>query len=214
MSNGSPDPVQWHRETITVAMLEAPRTLRKGMVLERAYLGGGTGLALRLGHRLSVDLDFFAGNELDEDMLLQRLQGLPGISGVQRATQILHLTLQGVKVSLLGYKYPVLFPLEPFEGVPVADSRDIACMKVTAIASRGSKRDFVDLYAACRHFGLPEVLRVFRQRYARVGYNGLHIVKSLTYFADAEKDPTPHMLVQLDWGDVKKFFEREAPRIG
>jgi hypothetical protein len=86
-------------------------------------------------------------------------------------------------------------------------------MKVTAIASRGSKRDFVDLYAACQHHGLPEVLRLFSRKYARAGYNSLHIIKSLTYFADAEKDPMPHMLVPLDWGDVKKFFEREVLRL-
>ena len=213
MSDGPPDHAPWRTETITAGMLEVLRALQERTVLEGAYLAGRTGLALRLGHRLSVDLDFFIGEALDEDMLLRRIQRISGIAGVQRAPQTLHLIIQGVKVSLLGYSYPLLFAAEKFESVPVADPRDIACMKIAAIASRGSKRDFVDLYAACRLYGLPEVLVLFRRKYAQVGYSGLHIIKSLTYFADAEKDPMPHMLAPFDWRDVKKFFEREAPRL-
>jgi Nucleotidyl transferase AbiEii toxin, Type IV TA system len=123
------------------------------------------------------------------------------------------LAIQSVNVSLGGYVYPLLFSPGMFESVPVADTRDIACMKVTAIMSRGSKPDFIDLYAVCQRFGLPEVLRLFRQKYAQVGYSTLHVIKWLTYFADAERDPMPPMLVPLDWREVKNFFEREAPRV-
>jgi hypothetical protein len=101
----------------------------------------------------------------------------------------------------------------PFFDVPVADPRDIACMKVTAIASRGTKRDFVDLYVASERCGLPTILDLFARKYAKTGYNKLHIPKSLTYFADAEKDPMPHMLVPLDWHDVKRYSQRESPRL-
>ncbi len=107
----------------------------------------------------------------------------------------------------------MLFPCTPFLGVPVADARDIACMKTTAIASRGTKRDFVDLYAACERFGLRQILGLFERKYAGTRYNKLHILKSLTYFADAEKDPMPHMLVPLEWRNLRLFFEREAPRL-
>jgi hypothetical protein len=95
MSDGTTNQPPWHAETISAEMLEVLRTLQKGMVLEGAYLAGGTGLALRLGHRLSVDLDFFLGDAFDEDMLLQRIQLLPNISGVQRAPQTLHLARSG-----------------------------------------------------------------------------------------------------------------------
>ena len=86
-------------------------------------------------------------------------------------------------------------------------------MKITAVASRGTKRDFVDLYAACCQFGLSDLLILFDRKYAQTEYNRLHILKSLTYFADAEKDPMPHMLSPLEWGDVKRFFMDEARRI-
>jgi hypothetical protein len=203
----------WHPETITPATGVLLGVLRDQAVLGDAYLARGTGLALRFGHRRSVDLDFFSPELFNEEVLLQRLQPLEGVEVVERAPHTLHLTIGGVKVSFLGYTYPVLFPLTEFHGVPVADPRDIACMKITAIASRGTKRDFVDFYAACKRFALDEIFDLFGRKYARTGYNKLHILKSLTYFSDAEKDPMPHMLTPLDWDLVKRFFLREVPRL-
>ncbi|MGH7224966.1 MAG: nucleotidyl transferase AbiEii/AbiGii toxin family protein [Gemmataceae bacterium] len=99
-------------------------------------------------------------------------------------------------------------------GVAVADLRDIACMKVTAIAGRGTKRDFVDLYVAARQLGgLKAVLDWFSQKYAAANYSRPHILKSLTFFSDAEQEPTPDMLVPCDWEAVKRYFIMEAPRL-
>jgi hypothetical protein len=204
------DRVAWHRETITPAAEDLLRSLC-GLLPKGTYLAGGTGLALRYGHRRSVDFEFFVPDEFAEDRLLDRLQVLPEVAAVERAPQTLHLTIQQVKVSFLGYRYPVLFPPEAFLSVPVADARDIACMKITAIASRGTKRDFVDFYAACQQYGIRDLLAIFDRKYAKTGYNRTHVLKSLTYFADAEKDPMPHMLAPLDWKEVKRYFEREAP---
>lgn len=210
--NSAPENVVWHRETITAKAEEVLGALQARTITDGAYLAGGTGLALRFGHRLSVDLDFFIPGTFDEELFLQRLLQMPDAGGVIRAPQTLHLAIHGVKVSFLGYAYPLLFGTAPFSGVSVADPRDIACMKVTAIASRGTKRDFVDLYAACERFGLGELLTLFGRKYANTGYNRLHILKSLTYFADAEKDPMPHMLVPLEWSAVKRFFIDETRR--
>jgi hypothetical protein len=213
MHNGASDNIVWHRETITAPTEDTIRALHSRAIAVSAYLAGGTGLALRFGHRRSVDLDFFIKEIFDEDRLLQRLERMPGVSDVRRAPQTLHLVIQGVKVSFLGYAYPLLFAPVLFDGVPVADPRDIACMKITAISSRGAKRDFVDLYASCERFGLQELLTLFAQKYARTGYNRLHVLKSLTYFTDAEKDPMPHMLIPLEWSDVKRFFQSEVQRM-
>ncbi len=86
-------------------------------------------------------------------------------------------------------------------------------MKVSAIASRGTRRDFVDLYVCANRYGLKEVLRMFETKYAQVQYSKPHILKSLTFFADAEKDPMPHMLEQIGWDKVKQFFLHEAPQL-
>lgn len=204
---------EWHREVINAATESTLRTLYGAQLLSRFYLAGGTGLALQFGHRLSLDLDFFSPDHFDEEVLLQRIQVLEGFALVSKAPYTLHCTLETTKVSFLGYAYPSLYSPNEFLDVPVADPCDIACMKVSAIASRCTKRDFIDLYLCAQHYGLNEILRMFHQKYAQTNYSKVHILKSLTYFDEAEKDPLPHMLVPLDWQRVKQFFLTEAPRM-
>ena len=182
-------------------------------MLSRFYLASGTALALHFGHRTSQDLDFFAENLFNEQDLLQRLQKLPAVSAVTTEPHMLHAEINGAKVSFLGYTYPLLGPLSHFLDVAVADPKDIACVKISAIASRGAKRDFVDLYVLAKRFGLHELLELFRQKFAVAHYNRVHVLKSLAYFADADKDPMPHMLIPLTWDEVTQFFTREVPHL-
>jgi hypothetical protein len=86
-------------------------------------------------------------------------------------------------------------------------------MKLSAIASRGTKRDFVDLYAVAKLYGLAAALAWFKEKYAGVNHSLTHVLKSLTWFEDADKDPMPDMLVPLSWEDVKRFFETEASHL-
>ncbi len=203
----------WHREVITTLTEATLRALRDASLLDHFYLAGGTGLALHVGHRLSQDLDFFATDLFDEESVLQRVQTVTDFSLVAKAPHTLHATIQRSKVSFLGYAYPVLFPCTRFLDVAVADPRDIAGMKISTIASRGTKRDFVDLYVAAQQFGLEALLQLFDRKYAQTRYNRIHVLKSLTFFDDAEKDPMPHMLVPLDWDEVKRFFLRDVPQL-
>jgi hypothetical protein len=129
---------------------------------------------------------------------------------LSRAPQTLHLLLDGIKASFLGYPHPLLFSTDSFSAVEVADGRDIACMKLSAVASRGTRRDFVDLYVAAKTYTLPEILVMFARKYAGIEYNRLHLLKSLAYFEDAEIDPPLEMLTEVSWDEVKAFFAREA----
>lgn len=177
------------------------------------YLAGGTALALQVGHRRSVDLDLFCPTDFDVEVLQTTLTGLVGLHVRQAARGTLHLELRHVLVSFLHYPYPLLFPLLRFDRLALADERDVACMKVGAIASRGSRRDFIDLYISARTHGLQDILAWFKTKYAGGGYSMVHVFKALTYFKDAEPQPMPDMLVPLDWAEVKAFFTREVPRL-
>jgi hypothetical protein len=203
----------WHSEVITAAVERTLRDLYRASLLAGFYLAGGTGLALRLGHRRSVDLDFFSAEAFDQERLLQKVQQLSGFSLLRKDEQTLHVNIAGTRVTFLGYTYPVLFPFQSFSGVKVADPRDIACMKISAIAGRGARRDFVDLYAASKPWGLSELLELFRHKFAQANYSLVHVLKSLTYFEDAEKDPMPDMLTPISWDEVTGFFSSEAPRL-
>ncbi len=204
---------QWHREVVTSEVDRALRDLRERSVLDDFYLAGGTGLALQLGHRRSVDLDFFSTDMFDEELLIRKLLGLAGFSVVGKDSSTLHAGIGRVKASFLGYPYPVIFPFLSFADVNVADPRDIACMKISAIAGRGTRRDFVDLYFVSKSHGLQPLLELFRRKFAKADYSKIHILKSLTYFHDAEEDPMPDMLADLSWDEVKNFFRSVVPSL-
>ncbi len=204
---------RWYRESLSPSAERALTDLQRASVLEGFYLAGGTGLALHLGHRRSADLDFFSSEPFDEEPLLQKVQQLNGFSLVAKGTGALHARIEDTKVSFLSYAYPLLFPLESFLDAMVADAREIACMKISAIAGRGTKRDFVDLYAVSKQHGLRSLVELFRKKFAQASYSLVHVLKSLTYFADAEKDPMPDMLAPVSWDQVKRYFEAEAPRL-
>ncbi len=203
----------WHRETVDSGVEQTLRDLHNVPVLTPFYLAGGTGLALRLGHRRSLDLDFFLGEDFNEDSLLQKLQHLERFALVAKQPGTIYANIRKTKVSFIAYSYPILFPFQAFLGVNVADSRDIGCMKISAVASRGTKRDFVDLYRLAQEYDLKQMLGWFTTKFSQTNYSIPHILKSLSYFEEAEQDPMPHMLMSLSWVEVKQFFAREAPRL-
>ena len=203
----------WHLEVVAPEVADIAKWLAEIKLVRNFYLAGGTALALHLGHRKSVDLDFFSAQAFNEDVLIAALQILPSLSVLSKSPQTIHLHLSSTKVSFIGYDYPLLFPLENLRDLAVADVRDIACMKISALASRGSRRDFVDLYLVARRYGLPHLLDLFQQKFARANYSLLHVRKALTYFVDAENEAMPDMLVPLSWSEVKAFFLSEVFKI-
>lgn len=203
----------WHRETVTDSVVRAIAVLGAAPWIARFYLAGGTGLALHLGHRRSVDVDLFSAEAFEPNDLIGYLRKRGTLSIVTTAPATLHVTFEDTKVSFLGYEYPVLDAYDAFNGVNVASPRDIACMKLSAIASRGTRRDFVDVYEIARIHRLGELVDLFQRKFAEVQFSKVHLLKSLTYFADAEKEPMPDMLVPVSWREIRRFFEREVPKL-
>jgi hypothetical protein len=115
--------------------------LLKGIeTMRNFYLAGGTGLALQLGHRISGDLDFFCQGQFETTTLRDSLIATEQFKVLSEAQDTLHGVLAETKVSFLRYPYQLLFLTEDLEGLKVADTRDIAVMKIAAISSRGSKK--------------------------------------------------------------------------
>ena len=188
--------------------------LRKAELLADFYLAGGTGLALQLNHRVSLDLDFFTKKDIDTKLLIQKIKNLGKFSVEKESENTLIGTFEGTRMTFLKYDYPLLFSLKKLERIKVADGRDIGCMKISAISSRGTKKDFIDLYFLCQKaISLRELLELFKKKYKSVDYNMMHILKSLVYFGDAEKDPLPKMISPISWKEVKNFLKAEIKKI-
>jgi hypothetical protein len=167
------------------------------------YLAGGTALALQFGHRRSVDFDWFREDRIDDPLRLAADLRAANLrfetDRVEKGT--LHGRASGVRVSFLEYGYPLLRPLREAEGLRLAALEDIAAMKLAAVAQRGSKKDFVDVFALGRHFGLADMLAFYRKKYgvADVG----HVLVALAYFDDADRERTPMLLRRQSWPNVK-----------
>src|SRR3989344_3510692 len=138
-------------------------------ILKEAYLAGGTALALHIGHRISVDFDFFAREEFNENFFIQKLAELPLNFRLEKvAPGTIFGYLDETRFSLFFYKYPLLAKPHRFLDLSVLDIKDIAPMKLAAISARGTKRDFVDLYfitAADKLFALEEVFNLYDRKF-------------------------------------------------
>jgi hypothetical protein len=202
--------MKYYEEVLSVQQRQVLSQLGPLLTERQFYLAGGTALALHLGHRRSVDLGWFTPAQLAEPLrLAQELRdaGIPLVTdAVERGT--LHGTVSGVRVTFLEYRYGLLAPLVPWPeyACQVAAVDDLACMKLAATAQRGSKKDFVDIYAlGLRHCALPEMLRLYQQKYAVRDIG--HVLYALVYFDDANRERMPEMLWDKDWQSIKKTIQ-------
>lgn len=205
-----------HWEATTPTLRAALEHVGRQPFARRFYLAGGTALALRLGHRRSIDLDFFS--DADE-LLAESRRGIVaalaplGAETVEDTTGNLLLRLPDFHVAFLSYGYPLVANTDPVAGVAVAGLVDIGLMKLDALISRGSRKDFYDLYFVLQDVALANLLAQGRPKYATARDFEVMALASLVLFDNADRDHQPDLLVDLPWPIVKRFFEDEARRV-
>lgn len=199
-----------HKETF--ALLKAISSHRE---LQHFSLAGGTALALQLGHRMSIDLDFFTQQSFDTNELFEFLRGTFTVSNCTQTTNSLSLYMQSqredIKVDIIRHNYPLLYPVQKVQHIQILSLQDIAAMKLNAIANRGCKKDFYDVYALLNHFSIQQLLIFFEKKYPQ--NNSYAVVKSLVYFADADIEPEPISLSDTTWDEIKTHFRTIVPSL-
>ena len=172
------------------------------------YLAGGTGCALQIGHRRSRDFDLFSQQAFEIFPLQNALRNLGRFVADYSGAGTLVGRLDGTKIGLFHYPYPLLEDTVGYLGGRVASLVDIGCMKIDAISSRGTKRDFTDLFFILKTLerDLETFFPHFERKYGRNGFNRHHILKSLVYFEEADREPEPEVLVDFSWSETKRFF--------
>lgn len=190
-------------ETVESDTLELLIKLMEKPYLSTFCLVGGTSLSLQIGHRKSIDLDLFSETEFDGDKLLATLaQDFRHIEVLTKMNGTLLTRIQGVKVDFLRFNYPSIRPVRIEDQLRLLTPEDIAPMKLDAIAGRGKKKDFYDLYFLLEKMSLQEMLDLHREKFKLS--TTFHIVKSLTYFEDAEEDDPPVLMKRkVTWLQVK-----------
>lgn len=195
---------------------------RVGAVLAAAelYLAGSAALALYLGHRPVRDLDLMAmANRLTpperRDLLQDLLAAAPGIAVETARDGFLALrAATGPALRLYYYPYPLVAPPATHRDVEVASPLDLGLMKLGAIISRGSRRDFVDLYLLCRRLPLAELLAAADDKFGHVGDFRLQALKGLADLSATAGEPMPALATPLAWEEVAAWVDAEVRALG
>lgn len=208
--------LQWN--SITPLMRRALQLLGDSRLSADFYLAGGSGAALQLGHRRSAGLDFFSAT--DEVGLIARgrataaLQSL-GSEVTEAARGNLVLLVDGrLRVGFFGYGYPLVEHPIVIQGMPLAGLGDIGLMKLDAVATHATRKDFHDLYAIAQNLPLRRLFDLAGRKYTQVRDFEAMVVRRLVFFERAEQEPEPDLLKPVDWGTIKQFFREQAVELG
>jgi hypothetical protein len=187
------------------------------------YLAGSAALALYTGHRPIRDLDLMAGtNRLTSP---ERRDLLVDLLAVEPATEVetardgylfarLGGALVGAGLRFFYYPYPLADPFQELAGFPVISAVDLGLMKLGAIISRGTRRDFVDLYMLCRELPLAELLERADDKFGHVRDFPLQALKGLADLSAATEDPMPRLARPLEWSEVESWVLGEVRDLG
>lgn len=196
-----------HYETIDPETLGLLKSLQKVPAFSELRLVGGTSLALQIGHRKSIDIDLFGEIKTDEYAISDALNEIGEVTILRKSENINIYLINNIKVDIVNYPYPWIEKPIIEDDLSLAGKKDIAAMKLAAITGRGTKKNFVDLYFLLQSFSLEEMMTFYNQKY----HDGseLLVLKSLSYFEDANEDEDAIMLKPIDWKEIKVFIENE-----
>ncbi|MWB95175.1 hypothetical protein GON26_12460 [Flavobacterium sp. GA093] len=177
-----------YKETVSNQMWELLQKLMKDQKLKEYVLVGGTALSLKLGHRLSVDIDLFTTKDFDPQIMMQYLQKVYGAD--EKESRIYNNTvltyIDDIKVDIVTHKYPLLNPVENTEGIRMISNEDIGAMKLHAIFQSGQRlKDFVDMYFLLEHNPLKFYIQAYERKYDGNAFWAKH---ALSYFGNINQE--------------------------
>ncbi|MFN0080040.1 MAG: nucleotidyl transferase AbiEii/AbiGii toxin family protein [Prosthecobacter sp.] len=196
-----------HCEAVPPGTLDLLKRLCAHPATEGFALVGGTSLALRFGHRMSVDLDFFRPEKFDNKIVSAALAAdFPSFQLTNDNSNGMMAFVEDVKVGFVTYPYPLLHPYETVEGVRMMSLPDVVAMKHGAISNRGAKKDFYDLHTLLKELGLDKVLDCYARNFPN--HDPMIPLRSMIYFDDAEDTETPATLIKTTWAKVKADIQK------
>ncbi|PIS07966.1 hypothetical protein COT78_00585 [Candidatus Berkelbacteria bacterium CG10_big_fil_rev_8_21_14_0_10_43_13] len=172
------------------------------------YLAGGTALALQIGHRDSIDFDFFSSRSFSTEELFHKVEQVFAdhrIVKTQEEKDTLTLVVdENIKLSFFSYPYRLVEPLLDENNFNMASVGEVGAMKLSAITSRSVLKDYVDLYFILHDISLENLFEIATEKFPTINTNT--ILKSLVYFDDIEIEPILFKSDEIDLETIKKYL--------
>jgi len=165
-------------------------------------LVGGTALALKIGHRLSIDIDFFSTGPFSATDLSQHLTANYDATKVRTLPNGVFCFVEGIKIDLISHQYGLVSEIDVLDGVRMVSLLDIAAMKLNAIFNNGTRlKDYSDMYALLEIYSLDQVLEACAQKYPDL--NVPMVKNSLIHFGDIDfSDPIKYVGEEIKWPTI------------
>ena len=199
-----------HIETIEPGTFSLLKMLMELPSLKPFSLVGGTALALRYGHRSSVDLDLFFHEKFDHTSIENKLVNEFGDdfdyeSGHKKFGIFCYINT--IKVDIVYFPHLPISEFVTEDNIRMYSSADIAAMKIQAILGRAQKKDFWDLHELLQHYPLQQLMDWHKQKYPSQML-AISIPNAITYFTEADDSDTPKSFKGQTWEKVKDGIKR------
>ncbi len=180
------------------------------------YLAGGTSLALQIGHRISVDFDFFSNKEISKNLLskIKRVfQNNKIIISVNNSDE-LTVFVDDVKLTFLKYPFSIFFDFVKCKNIKLLNIKEIAASKAYTIGRRGSFKDYIDLYYILfeNYSDLNEIIEISEKKY-KDEFNSRLFLEQLIYFDDITDEEIIFLKDKINKESLKDFFVKEIKKI-
>lgn len=200
-----------YKNAVDSSTLDLLIQLQHKEYLKDFFLVGGTALALKIGHRKSIDLDLFSTISFDTNHLLENLSADFSFNLFFSAANTLKGSINQIQVDLLAHRYPLIAEPDMIENVTMLSNQDIVAMKLNAITVSGQRvKDFIDIYYLLNYYSIDEMIGFYKKKYTQ--YNDANVLKSLCWFNDVDLTDWPIMLLHPDlkWDTVKNTLEKST----
>lgn len=183
---------------------------------EGFYLAGGTALALLIGHRDSIDFDFFKHDRFDTGSLWNTVanafSGHHVVKTQEEAGTLSVLIDDDVRASFIHFPYPLVAPAIETPHFPIASMEDIACMKLNAMTGRTAFKDYIDMYFILQTLPLTDIMRALQTKMPSL--EPLLALKSLAYFEDVREEHIIFKTAPVTLAEVRQGIQAAVTRYG
>lgn len=202
-----------HLEALTK---EGSRIFPKLEKFKDFYLAGGTALALQMGHRISVDFDFFSDEEISKSLLpkIKQVFSESNISAIINNLEELTVLVDKVKITFVKYPFPVIYDFVESDGISLLSAKEIASTKAYSIGRRGTFKDYVDLFFILSEgiCSLEEIIEISEKKF-KGEFNSRIFLEDLVYLKDIEDTQIVFLKKEVGKKEIEQFFEDKIRKL-